>query len=79
MKAYEAGMPAYFATPPVQLIYAFNASLKSITRGEVSIEERFRLHREASRKFKTVMSGLGLKQVCKAVVKYFISVPIAYR
>ena len=63
MKAYEAGTPAYFATPPVQLIYAFNASLQSITKGKVSIEERFRRHREASEKFKTAMSGLGLKQV----------------
>lgn len=63
MKAYEAGTPAYFATPPVQLIYAFNASLKSITKGNVSIEERFRRHREASHKFKAAMSELGLKQV----------------
>ena len=63
MKAYEAGTPAYFATPPVQLIYAFNASLKSITKGNVSIEERFKRHREASHKFKVAMSELGLKQV----------------
>lgn len=31
MKAYEAGKPAYFATPPVNLIYAFHASLSLIT------------------------------------------------
>lgn len=31
MKAYEAGTPAYFATPPVNLIYAFYASLSLIT------------------------------------------------
>jgi alanine-glyoxylate transaminase/serine-glyoxylate transaminase/serine-pyruvate transaminase len=31
MKAYEEGRPAYFATPPVNLIYAFRASLDSIT------------------------------------------------
>jgi alanine-glyoxylate transaminase/serine-glyoxylate transaminase/serine-pyruvate transaminase len=31
MKAYEEGRPAYFATPPVNLIYAFQASLNLIT------------------------------------------------
>ena len=31
MKAYEAGTAAYFATPPVNLIYAFHASLSTIT------------------------------------------------
>jgi len=31
MKAYEAGTAAYFATPPVNLIYAFHASLSMIT------------------------------------------------
>lgn len=76
MKAYEAGTPAYFATPPVQLIYAFNASLTSITKGSVSIEERFRLHREASQKFKAAMSNIGLKQVCQAVLLLF-RLPIA--
>lgn len=63
MKAYEAGTPAYFATPPVQLIYAFNASLKSITKGNISVDERFKLHREASQQFKTAMTELGLKQI----------------
>ncbi|KAF8318730.1 PLP-dependent transferase [Clavulina sp. PMI_390] len=63
MKAYESGNAAYFATPPVQLIYAFNASLKSITQGNFSVEERFVLHRQASQKFKDAMAGLGLKQV----------------
>lgn len=33
MKAYEAGSPAYFATPPVNLIYAYRASLNSIVLG----------------------------------------------
>ena len=31
MRAYEEGRPAYFATPPVNLIYAFRASLDLIT------------------------------------------------
>lgn len=34
MRAYEAGQAAYFATPPVNLIYAFHASLALITRKE---------------------------------------------
>ena len=32
MQAYEAGTAAYFATPPVNLIYAFHASLSQITK-----------------------------------------------
>ena len=30
MSAYEKGSPAYFATPPVNLIYAFHAALGQI-------------------------------------------------
>jgi len=63
MKAYESGNPAYFGTPPVNLIYAFHASLKSITQGNVTLEERFRLHREWSAKFKKAAEDLGLKQL----------------
>ncbi|KAK1215466.1 hypothetical protein PQX77_021900 [Marasmius sp. AFHP31] len=63
MKAYESGKPAYFATPPVNLVYAYHASLKAITEASPSLEERFELHREASRKFKEAAADLGLKQV----------------
>ncbi|KDQ19075.1 hypothetical protein BOTBODRAFT_28570 [Botryobasidium botryosum FD-172 SS1] len=63
MKAYEQGTAAYFATPPVNLIYAFNASLTEITKGKVSLEERFRLHREASKRIKQAVTDLGLKQL----------------
>lgn len=64
MKAYEQGSGAYFATPPVNLIYAFNTSLKTITKSsEVSLEERFRLHKEASQRIKSVVQELGLTQV----------------
>ncbi|KAG7085264.1 hypothetical protein E1B28_013868 [Marasmius oreades] len=63
MKAYEAGNPSYFATPPVNLIYAYNASLKAITESSPSIEDRFRIHREASKRFKDAAKGLGLKEV----------------
>ncbi|KAF5373323.1 hypothetical protein D9615_007422 [Tricholomella constricta] len=63
MKAYEAGTPAYFATPPVNLINAYLASLRQITRASPSLEERFRLHREASQRVKDAASELGLKQI----------------
>jgi len=64
MKAYEQGTGAYFATPPVNLIYAFNASLTTITKSsEVSLEERFKLHQEASQRVKSAAEELGLKQV----------------
>ncbi|KAI0077730.1 PLP-dependent transferase [Panus rudis PR-1116 ss-1] len=67
MQAYEAGKPMYFATPPVNLIRAYNASLQQITRGQVSLEERFRLHREASKRVKSAAEELGLKQVPKDI------------
>ncbi|KAK0539142.1 hypothetical protein OC842_001076 [Tilletia horrida] len=64
MKAYEAGTPAYFATPPTNLIYALNQSLKTIVSGPVSLEDRFRLHIEISDKVKDfVQHKLGLDQL----------------
>ncbi|TFK51664.1 PLP-dependent transferase [Heliocybe sulcata] len=63
MQAYEKGSPAYFATPPVNLIYAYHASLTRITKGSPSLGERLQLHREASKKIKAAARELGLKQV----------------
>lgn len=63
MKNYEAGTPSYFATPPVQLIYALHQSLKNITTAKPSLEERFAMHREASNKFKAFVTELGMGQV----------------
>lgn len=63
MKAYEAGTPSYFATPPVNLIYAFHASLTRITKGSPTLEKRFILHKEASKNLKLAAADLGLKQV----------------
>jgi len=71
MKAYEAGTPSYFATPPVNLIYAFHTSLSHITaRASIesgtplpSITERFALHRAASQRIKSAAKDLGLSQV----------------
>lgn len=47
--------------PPVNLIYAFHASLSAITKSQPSLEERFRLHKEASAKIKKAAADLGLK------------------
>jgi len=63
MKAYESGKAAYFATPPVNLIYAFHESLRQITQTSPSLEERFRLHREASQRVKSIAAEIGLQQV----------------
>ena len=63
MKAYENGTPAYFATPPVNLIRAFHASLKQITKGTPSLEDRFKLHREAAKRVRNAAAEMGLKLV----------------
>jgi len=61
MRGYEKGTPAYFATPPVQIICALHTSLKEITSR--LIEERWAQHRQASIDFKQfVTNELGLKQ-----------------
>ena len=63
MKAYESGQASYFATPPVNLVYAFHASLTTITKSQPSLEERFKIHKDASAKLKAAAAELGLKQV----------------
>ena len=63
MKAYENGAPAYFATPPVNLIRAFHASLTQITRREPSLEKRLQLHREAAQRVRSAAAELGLALV----------------
>ncbi|KAF8492501.1 pyridoxal phosphate-dependent transferase [Gautieria morchelliformis] len=63
MKAYEEGRASYFATPPVNLIYAFHASLKQIVEGTPSLEDRFRLHRETSQRIKDAIKDMGLTQL----------------
>jgi alanine-glyoxylate transaminase/serine-glyoxylate transaminase/serine-pyruvate transaminase len=69
MKAYEAGTGAYFATPPVQLIYALHQSLSNITKKSPSIEDRFRMHVQASDKVKRFVQELGLEQLVADGIK----------
>ncbi|OAV98131.1 hypothetical protein PTTG_01158 [Puccinia triticina 1-1 BBBD Race 1] len=64
MKAYQAGTPAYFATPATNLITALHKSLKMILESPgLSLEERFLRHKQASKKVKEAVKQLGLKQL----------------
>jgi len=61
MKAYEARQPSYFATPPVNLIYALRESLKRILAE--GLPTRIARHRLLSDALKAGLTALGLKQV----------------
>ncbi|KAF9462960.1 PLP-dependent transferase [Collybia nuda] len=65
MRAYGNNTPAYFGTPPVNLIQAYHASLTQITTSSPSLQERFRIHQQVSQRVKAIASQLGLKQVPK--------------
>jgi alanine-glyoxylate transaminase/serine-glyoxylate transaminase/serine-pyruvate transaminase len=55
--------PSHSFVAPVNLIRAFHTSLKQITQSSVSLEERFKRHREASKRIKDAATELGLRQV----------------
>lgn len=59
MEAYEGGKPAYFATPPVNLIAALDVSLGRIL--EEGLEARFARHRRMARAFRAAWRALGLR------------------
>lgn len=62
MQAYESRKPMYFATPPVQLIYALNTSLKQILQRPLA--SRFSDHKKASSMVKDfVEHKLGLRTI----------------
>lgn len=61
MNKYENRQGGYFATPPVQLIFALEVALTQIL--EQGMERRFVLHKEASTRFKEACTALGLKLV----------------
>ncbi|GAA6010080.1 hypothetical protein JCM10207_007549 [Rhodosporidiobolus poonsookiae] len=63
MESYEKGTPAYFATPPVNLIYALEASLRNIVDGPVPLADRFALHKKAAASFRAETAKLGFKPV----------------
>ena len=66
MEAYEANRPAYFATPPVNLIYAYRAALELIlNKPGLSLVQRFEKHKETTAKIGQEMERLGLKFVAE--------------
>jgi alanine-glyoxylate transaminase/serine-glyoxylate transaminase/serine-pyruvate transaminase len=61
MQAYEARKLAYFATPPVNLVFALNVSLGLILAE--GMEARFARHARLSAACKAGLAALGLGQV----------------
>jgi alanine-glyoxylate transaminase/serine-glyoxylate transaminase/serine-pyruvate transaminase len=61
MQAYEARKPAYFGTPPVNLIFALNVSLGQILQEGVGA--RVARHTALGNACKAAISALGLAQV----------------
>ncbi|GHG90066.1 alanine--glyoxylate aminotransferase family protein [Comamonas sp. JC664] len=59
MEAYEAGKPAYFATPPVNLVAALDVSLGQILAE--GMEARFARHQRMARAFRAGWRALGLR------------------
>jgi alanine-glyoxylate transaminase/serine-glyoxylate transaminase/serine-pyruvate transaminase len=75
MEAYEAGRPAYFGTPAVNLVEALQVSLTQILAE--GMERRFQRHQKMSRAVKQAVSALGLKQVpeSEAVAAHTMTAP----
>jgi alanine-glyoxylate transaminase/serine-glyoxylate transaminase/serine-pyruvate transaminase len=61
MQAYEARKPAYFATPPTNLILALAVGLEEILAH--GMEARFALHERGARALRAAWSVLGLRPV----------------
>ena len=61
MEAYETGKPAYFATPPVNLVCALDVSLGQILAE--SMEARFARHQRMARAFRAAWKALGLRML----------------
>lgn len=60
---FEANECSKICTFIQNLIYALEASLKNIVSGPVSLQDRFKLHREAAKKFRSEVTSLGFKTV----------------
>ncbi|KAH3660301.1 hypothetical protein OGAPHI_006887 [Ogataea philodendri] len=61
MKSYESGNAAYYATPAIQLVHAYNVALKEVLA--TTLDDRIKAHAEASDKFKNKLEKLGVKLV----------------
>lgn len=60
LSAYRARKPAYFATPPVQLILALHAALTTRVLAGNGVVDRVAEHRRAARAFRAALRALGL-------------------
>ncbi len=61
MQAYEGRKPSYFGTPPVNLVFALEVSLKIILKEE--IEKRFARHNTIANSFRAAMKALNLQLI----------------
>ena len=61
MEAYETGKPAYFGTPPVNLICALHISLGQIL--DEGMENRFKRHQRIGAACRRAIDALGMRQV----------------
>jgi alanine-glyoxylate transaminase/serine-glyoxylate transaminase/serine-pyruvate transaminase len=61
MQAYEARTPAYFATPPTNLILALSVGLAEIAA--FGMDARFALHERGAHALRAAWSALGLRPV----------------
>ena len=66
MEAYEAGKPAYFGTPAVNLVRALNVSLGQILAE--GLDARFLRHRRNAQAFRAAMSAIGLNTNLKKLL-----------
>ncbi len=61
MQAYQARKPAYFGTPPVNLIYALDVSVcQMLAQG---MDKRFGWHRTVGHAFQAAAAAIGLREV----------------
>lgn len=61
MQAYQARKPAYFGTPPVNLIYALDVSVEQMLAQ--GMEARFAWHRTVGHAFQAAARAIGLREV----------------
>ena len=61
MQAYQSRKPAYFGTPPVNLIYALDVSVEQMLAQ--GMEARFAWHRTIGEAFQAAARALGLSEV----------------
>lgn len=58
MQKYEHKEPAYFATPPTQIIHALHVSLSTILASP--LQQRYQMHKMKAGQVRAALTGLGL-------------------